>query len=244
MRIASLWRYPVKSLGGERVVEVEVTRFGMVGDRRYGLLDVATGNVLTARREPRLLFATATWRATSVEDMEYGDVDLHLDDGRELRDDADLSDWLGKPVKLKLAGARGGTYENPADFEHETGWASWTGPAHAWHDSKRTRVSLVHRASLGDWDPRRFRANVLLEGEEAARSEDDLVGQTVRLGTCRLDVGKQIGRCVMVTRPQPGIDRDLDVLRAIHRDHGGNLAVGALVERGGRLAVGDELTPT
>ena len=57
-----------------------------------------------------------------------------------------------------------------------------------------------------------------------------------------VDVGREIGRCVMVTRPQPGgIERDLDVLRTINRDRGGKLSVGARVARPGLISEGDEL---
>jgi hypothetical protein len=48
----------------------------------------------------------------------------------------------------------------------------------------------------------------------------------------------------MVTRPQPGgIARDTSVLKAIHRERGGDLAVAAVVHRAGAVAVGDELGP-
>jgi uncharacterized protein len=47
----------------------------------------------------------------------------------------------------------------------------------------------------------------------------------------------------MVTHPQPGgIGRDNGVLKTIHRERDGSLAVGALVARAGPVAVGDELT--
>jgi hypothetical protein len=46
----------------------------------------------------------------------------------------------------------------------------------------------------------------------------------------------------MVTRPQPGgIGRDTGVLKTVHRERDGFLAVGALVTRPGTVAVGDEL---
>ena len=78
------------------------------------------------------------------------------------------------------------------------------------HDSARTRVSLVSTGTLGEWDRRRFRANVLLDGA----GEDAFVGSTIEIGDVRLDVVKRIGRCVMITRPQPDhIERDLDVLQ-------------------------------
>jgi len=48
----------------------------------------------------------------------------------------------------------------------------------------------------------------------------------------------------MTTRPQGGgIGRDTGVLKAIHADRGGALAVGALVARPGVVAVGDDLRP-
>lgn len=228
-RVAELWRYPVKSLGGERLDATSIGEHGIPGDRAYGILDVATGKVLTARREPGMLFATASWRD--------GEVEIVMD-GEVLATDDDLSEWLGRPVRLVRAGSEGGVYENPMDFEQESDWVSWQGPGQAWHDSTRSRVSLVSRSTLGDWDLRRFRANVLLEDGDG---EDALVGHEVQLGTTTLDVKKQIDRCVMVTRPQPGLPADLDVLRTIHRERGGFLAVGALVVEPGHVAVGDQL---
>ena len=38
--------------------------------------------------------------------------------------------------------------------------------------------------------------------------EDDLIGERATIGTATLNVTKGIDRCVMVTRPQPGLDRD------------------------------------
>lgn len=228
-RVIALWRHPVKSMRGESLDEAEIGVHGLPGDRAFGVVDEATGNVLTARREPRLLFASARWLDGRVEIRDEG--------GRVLADDEALSGWLGRPVRLVRAGNVGGTYENPLDAEHETDWVTWQGPGHAWHDSSRTRVSLVSRGTLGEWDPVRFRANVLLDGH----GEDALVGHRVALGAAHLDVTKHIDRCVMVTRAQPGLPIDRDVLRTIHRERGGELAIGALVATPGRVVVGDQL---
>jgi uncharacterized protein len=141
-------------------------------------------------------------------------------------------------VSLTRADTDGGTYEVPLDFEHDEEWVSWQGPGGAWHDSGKHRVSLVSTATLGDWDQRRFRANIVLDGS----GEDDLVGRRIGLGGTRLDIVKPIDRCVIVTRPQPGLDRDLDVLRTINRERASCLAVGALVLVAGDVAVGDEVT--
>ncbi len=74
-------------------------------------------------------------------------------------------------------------------------------------------------------------------------TEVALVGHEVAVGDARLAVRRRLGRCVMTTRPQPGgIERDLDVLRTINRERSGYLAVGAVVMKPGRMAVGDAIT--
>lgn len=226
MRVVGLWRFPVKSIGGEMLERAEVGELGITGDRQWGVQDVATGKVLTARREPKLLFASA--RLT-----EDGAVDVQLPDGHR-----DLSEWLGYEVQLVRAepGVRG-SFENPLDFENDSDWMEWQGPDGVFHDSKRTRFSLVSTATLRDWDARRFRTNVVVD----EGGEDELVGQRIRIGTVEADVTKQIDRCVMTTRPQPGLDRDLEVLRTINRERNGNLAIGCVVTAPGVISLGDDV---
>ena len=62
LRVAELWRYPVKSLQGERLTPAEAGPEGLDGDRRWALFDRATGFGLTGRRVPDLLFASARLR--------------------------------------------------------------------------------------------------------------------------------------------------------------------------------------
>ncbi len=230
LTISELWRYPVKSVGGERLATATVTELGIEGDRCAGIVDLETGMTLTARRAPELLFASARF-------TELGSVELTLPDGTVTADDAVLSEWLGRPVRLAYAGEDGGTYEVPLDFENDADWVSWTGPGGAFHDSTKTRVSLVSRSTLGAWDQRRFRTNVILDGE----GEETLVGHQATLGPVTLDVRKQIDRCVIVTRPQPGLERDLDVLRTINRERESFLGIGALIVTGGSVTTGDTL---
>lgn len=40
---AELWRFPVKSMLGEKLSEAELTDGGIVGDRAYALIDAHTG---------------------------------------------------------------------------------------------------------------------------------------------------------------------------------------------------------
>jgi uncharacterized protein YcbX len=236
MRIAELWRFPVKSLQGEQVDAGEVTTRGLRGDRAYAIFDAETGFGLTARRAPEMLFATAR-----LADDEA--VEVTLPDGSLAETDADLSAWLGRPVELRASADAGPRrYENPDDLETESAdsWHPFDGAPGAFHDSASANVSLVSLPNLGGEHPRRFRANVVLDSP----GDDELVGQAVALGGARLDVGMRIPRCVMVTRPQPGgLERDREVLRRIHRERGGLLAVGGTVSAPGTVRVGDEVAP-
>jgi uncharacterized protein YcbX len=54
MRVAEIWRYPVKSLAGERLAQAEVTRNGIAGDRVVHVRD-RRGRVVTARTHRGLL---------------------------------------------------------------------------------------------------------------------------------------------------------------------------------------------
>jgi uncharacterized protein len=235
MRVAELWRYPVKSMQGEQVAVAELTDRGLAGDRGWALFDLETGLGLTARRHPVLLHAAA--RLTGD-----GTVAVTLPDGTEAADDDALSAWLGRPVALRGARATTGPrrYENPDDIETEAddSWWVFEGSALAFHDS--SPVTLLSRSTVGDRPMRRFRPNVVLD----TGGEDALVGTTVAIGAAAVALTAPVPRCVMVTRSQPGgIGIDRDVLRWIHRERGGDLAVGGTVTRAGRVRVGDEVAP-
>lgn len=230
MHVFQIWRYPIKSVGGEQLDTATITSLGVDGDRGWGLVDESTNFVLTARREPKLLMATCR--------VIDGAPVTTTDTADTLRTSADWSEWLGKPVRLEKAGNVGGTYENPLDVENDADWVSWQGPAEAWHDSARSRISLVSTGSLGDWDVRRFRANIVVEGE----GEDEFIGSQIRIGAdVEATVMKGIDRCVMVTRPQPGLERDLQVLRTITSRPVSTFCIGALIDQGGTITAGDRV---
>ena len=112
-----------------------MTPEGVVGDRCWGVRDGATGRILTARREPRLLLASARLGA-------YGGPVITLPDGTVLdgpgpATDAALRGWLGRDVALAGAEADpGGRAEFFADATDDDSAAiEWTMPAGRYHDS-------------------------------------------------------------------------------------------------------------
>jgi hypothetical protein len=238
-KVTALWRYPVKSMQGESIDVATIGPRGIVGDRGWAVVDTGTGLALTGRRAPDLLFAHAALVGVAVR--------ITLPDGSVAADDVALSDWLGRSVALTRASdTTHGTYEiglapdDDADRDPGVEWFRWEGPDGTFHDSTRTQVSIIGAGTVRDWDMRRFRPNVVIEGT----GEDGWVGATLRLGGAVVTVSKQIDRCVMTTRPQPGgIERDLDVLRTINRERANNLGIATLVQTPGVVRVGDTVEP-
>lgn len=60
-RVAELWRYPVKSMGGSRVASVQLDGRGIHGDRLWAVRDLEEERTTSARRVPSLLGCTARY---------------------------------------------------------------------------------------------------------------------------------------------------------------------------------------
>ena len=248
MRVLELWRHPVKSLQGEPLHEAVVENSGLSGDRRWGIVDCQTGMVLTARRVPSLLLASSHLTENGVE--------VRLPDGHVVRApgaDADdlLSKWIGRPVTLVNAESVDpgvGEYFEDATDDDSTA-VSWTMPPGRFVDALPllvlTTASLRQGRTLhpdGAWETRRFRPNIVVDVDNDGWIEDAWCGRTVRVGTAVVQPVVRCERCTMVTRPQPGLDRDLDVFKTLARHHGSTLGVWTSVDTPGVVCVGDEVT--
>ncbi len=229
MRVGEIWRFPVKSVGGERLERAAVDERGIEFDRAWGIFDPSSGLVLTARREPSLLLLSAT--------VVDGRPSIRTEAGDDVSSDDALSEWIGRCVEVRSAADGPATFENPMDIENETDWVQWQSAGITFHDGRST-ISFVSDVTLGEWDARRFRTNLILRGG----GEEELTG-SVTVGSSTLSVRKPIDRCVMVTRAQPGIERDLSVLTTIIRERNNQLGMGATVSSSGAISVGDEVVP-
>jgi MOSC domain-containing protein len=59
MKLAELWRYPVKSMAGEQLSEAQLDSLGVAGDRGLYVVN-SRGRVMTARTRPQLLSLQGT----------------------------------------------------------------------------------------------------------------------------------------------------------------------------------------
>ena len=109
--MGGLWRFPVKSMGGERLEQGEFTERGLVGDRAYALIDADTGKVVSAK-SVRLFPDLFGCRAAFVEpprlDSELPPVRIALPDSTSVTSDSGdvdrvLSAFFRRAVTLARA---------------------------------------------------------------------------------------------------------------------------------------------
>jgi uncharacterized protein YcbX len=95
--VATLWRFPVKSMGGEQLDELQVTERGVLGDRAYALIDKDTEKVVSAK-SVRLFTNLLDCKAAFVEAPRQGGdlppVQILLPNGTTTRSDADDADGV------------------------------------------------------------------------------------------------------------------------------------------------------
>lgn len=102
--VKEIWRYPVKSMAGERLQSCRVDPLGIPGDRGWALRDETKGEITNGKRFPLLMQCAARYR-TEPAGSSIPQVDMFLPDGSSTSsDDAEvntrLSELLGKPVTL------------------------------------------------------------------------------------------------------------------------------------------------
>ena len=223
--IARLWRYPVKSLGGEECGRLELNARGVEGDRRYAVVN----------REGRLGSGKTTRRFRQIDGLlqlraaYQGDVpELIFADGMRIlasdpQVDAALSNALNVPVTL-------GREQEVSHLD--------AGPIHL----VTTAALAWLRAALPDVliDERRFRPNLVIDVPGGTQVERDWIGRTLAIGDqVTLRVTDRTERCRMVTLQQQELPYDPRVLGSIIRDADSGFGAYAEVVTPGTIARGD-----
>ncbi|WP_033221710.1 MOSC domain-containing protein [Kitasatospora phosalacinea] len=227
--VERLWRYPVKSAGGELLDSVEVEERGLAGDRLYAVRDGAgkLGSGKSTRRFRRM----------------DGLLRLSARLGARI-DGPELFDPLGMPVPDPGPFLRAYLEQEDVALAREDSVSHFD----------ELPVSVLTTATL-DWvaravpsavvDERRFRPNVLLRTPPGTPpfAEDGWFGREGRVrGGARLAFVRASARCAMAGAAQPGLPHAPEILKTIVHERDGELAALATVARPGRLRVGDALS--
>ena len=227
--IASLWRFPVKSMLGEQLTQAPVDVRGVLGDRLYAVRDpdgkLGSGkNTRRFRRMPGLFDFRARYDGLTPV--------ITLPDNTEVRGDDEHVHWaianaLGRP-EVTLA-----REDVISHFDEQ--------PLHiVTSASVRRLADLVPHIET---DERRLRPNLVIDvPETAGHPEDRWVGRELHIGShLVLDIVQRAQRCVMVNLAQDELPESPDVLYAISEANTMDLGVHARVLAPGRIRVGDEV---
>jgi uncharacterized protein YcbX len=209
VHVAELWRYPVKSLAGERLESVDVREDGFPGDRVMRVED-AGGQQITARTKPELLALRASVN---------GDARSPLVDGRP---------WDSPDVASSVAAAAGADARLVPAPEGERVF-----------DESPLLVATDGAIEALGYDGRRFRPNIVIAGvpgmEERSWDGRRLrIGDAVEI-----DLGHLCERCVLTTFDPDTQEQDPGVLRRVNAELDGLFARNCWVAAPGRIAVGD-----
>jgi hypothetical protein len=202
--VADLWRYPVKSFGGERVRKIFVGPFGFHGDRRFAAI-TPDGSVVTARRKSAIL----GFRARFPDPDHIERPSVIAPNGQQLEiDDPELSALLSAELghDAQMARSGGGVFD--------------AAPIHIVTDTSLRQMDEWVGQEL---DVARFRPNIVIEMDPdlPAFAEADWVGRRLEIGQLSISLISPTERCVVTTIDPDTLDRDRLVLAelAAHRDN-------------------------
>lgn len=221
-RVAELWRFPVKSMAGERLAAAVLGWHGIAGDRRWAFLRGDTPRSgfpwLTLREQPLMLRYRPALRDRSRPDGPELLVQTPRGAERDVIDPVLAAELAPGARAIKLD--RGVFDTLPISL------------------LSRQSVSGIAEWVESDVDIRRFRANIVLDAD-GMFPEDEWVGATLEIGSAQIRVDKRDQRCVVVD-VDPGTGRrDASLLKALAREREGCLGVYASTVRPGRIEPGD-----
>ncbi len=223
--VVELWRYPVKSLGGERLAEVDCDLRGIVGDRGWAVrgADGRIGSGKTTQRFTRM----PGLLSISARLDDQGVAWIELPSGEVARvDDRGAAELVGSVVGEAVT------------LEQETGVSHFDDGA--LHILSTSSLSWLRRSLPDDEvEVPRFRPNIVVDLPRDGEPEDVWLGRTLRIGGATVRIADRTGRCVMVTMRQPHLGFSPGILRELARRTKGLFGVYAAVLEGGRIVDGD-----
>lgn len=231
-RIRDLVRYPVKSMAGVSVESAELGWHGLAGDRRFAFRRLGESGGfpwLTAGRLPELLLYQPCGLNALVGEPLPTHVRTPAGVEVELRSEAlqrELSMRFGSPVELMQINH--GIFDDaPVSV---IAWA--------------TVAQVAGEAKL-PVDPRRMRANVLIEADDPVPfSEDGWVGGTLIFGEgeAAVSVTARDVRCMMINLDPDTAEQNPQMMRSAVRLNNNNAGVYGTVVRAGTIRVGQRVS--
>jgi hypothetical protein len=258
--VASLHRYPVKSMMGEELNATRIGMKGLQGDRVFALADVESGKIASAKN-PSKWPTLFNFRAAFAEPLNGDSLPpawITLPDGGTISTEdkniaTRLSSSLGKPVRfLKGATSTGTLEEYWPDIDGLARRDVVTDeamPAETFFDLGM--IHLLTTATLdsfralypeGRFEMRRFRPNLVIQTAPDFKGfpENEWDEKILAIGgEVKIKITGPCGRCVMTTLPQGDLPKDTGILKTAARHNQARVGAYASVLQGGVIHSGD-----
>jgi len=256
MQLSGITIYPVKSCAGVNLDSATLDRFGLVGDRRWLVVD-ERGRFLSQRDQTRMALVRVEQEeggirlslggnSIQVTTPGAGSPELRVsvweDSMLALVADRSAGEWLSaelaRPCRL--------VYMPDTCRRRVDGLYAREGETVSFADG--FPLLLISQASLDDLNSRlenpvpmnRFRPNLVVSGCDSF-AEDDW--RRIRIGGVEFDVAKPCSRCVIPSIDQATAQRDGQITRVLasYRRVNGQVMFGQnlLYQHAGALSLGD-----
>lgn len=260
-KVDQLWRYPVKSMAGEKIDSSKITNAGLLGDRYYAMKNIETNKILSAknfRKYPDIFYFKSEYLNEPTKDsFEVAIIFPNKEKYLSTNNDTDkaLSSFFNENIKL--------TKKIPDEISLKEYWPDDVKQRE--RDGKQVTnefmpdgtffdLATIHIITLssieklkqlypeGNFDLNRFRANIVidLDSKEIGFIENDWVGKTIHIGDeVVLKITRATPRCVMTTLEHENIPKDKQVHKTIIKNNNNDLGVYAEVIKEGIIKKDD-----
>ncbi|MFM8828164.1 MAG: MOSC domain-containing protein, partial [Actinomycetota bacterium] len=203
--VSDLWRYPVASMGGERLRRAFLGPLGVLGDRRCMVADPADDSAVIALRNPPLL-AYRAW----CDDAQGGD-DVRVETPR-----GDVVAWDDPSLAEGIRADIERDEREPVELRRSPAGAHADQPVALLAESTITQVSGW---AGEDVDRRRFRPNVVIDAGDDPFPEDSWMGRRLVIGDgAEIEVVAPTRRSGVLSRDPDTAERDTRAHAALARE--------------------------
>ena len=227
-KVKELYRYPVKSMGGEPLRQSIITEHGIVGDRTYALQ--RESSYLHAQKYPELLSYKAEFK---LHGDQYG-VTVTSPSGK-------IFDWEDEQLIEEMSDKFGGTINRVTNNPYLDRGTYWEEPILLVSTSSLEKVSELW--GKGTLDARRFRPNIIIELESKDPFEEEQwFGKQLSINDALFTINKSCFRCAYINIDPTNVhNRDSTVLKTVVKERNNNLGVYASVDRLGTIFEGADV---
>jgi hypothetical protein len=252
-RVESIWRYPVKSMRGEKLEQAFAGFAGVYGDRVYAVRSSRAPKgfpYLTGREQQQMLLYRPFYRhrGPMMEPPNFHDAEALAPGLTTVYADA-----AGQILDVETPSGEVLPIDDPRLLEmlqsdmHREQELTLLRSDRSMTDCRPISIFSIQTAGQlaketgRDIDKRRFRANIYVDlSSEKGFAEDEFVGRTLRIGEkVTIAILQRDSRCKMITLDPDTGEADPEIMRCLAKSHESKAGVYGAVLIEGIIRPGD-----